>query len=281
MRLLLPTSLALAGAVALASGAAAMSTDSTAIRHPTGATSVVVRTTIGGGFVPVESNLRALPAFTLYGDGTVIVPGAVIQIFPGPAIYPLVRSKLSERQVQALLTRAQRAGLLARGAIDYGDMGAIGIADAPTTTLRLNAAGRSVEREAYALGIGATGGRLSPTQARARRALARFIATLPQSLAGGHYAPRALAVYVGSFRGEAQPGSTPIAWPLQSDLATVGKRVSSGLDYRCITVRGKDARTLLATLRKANEQSRWKARAGSTAVYRLVARPLLPDQRGC
>lgn len=275
MRLLLLTSVLLTATLALASSAAA------AIRHPTGAAQVVVRVTNGGGFVPVEFNLRALPSFTLYGDGTIVVPGPVIQIYPGPAIYPLVRSKLSERQVQALLTRAKQAGLLAPGAIDYGDMGSIGVADASTTTVFLNAAGRHLKREAYALGITAGSGRVTPAQVRARRALSRFIARLPQHLAGTPYTPRALAVYVGPYRGAPQAGAAPVVWPLESDLATAGKRPPSGLDFRCFTVSGNNTTTLLATLRKANERSRWKARAGGDDTYQVIARPLLPDQPGC
>jgi hypothetical protein len=42
-----------------------------------------------------------------------------------------------------------------------------------------------------------------------------------------------------------------------------------------------NAPTLLATLRKATERSRWRARASTTPTYGLIARPLLPDQPGC
>jgi hypothetical protein len=280
MRILL-TSLLLVAAFSVASSAAPGHHQLGTITHPSGATDVVLRVSSGGGFVAPQTNLRALPAFTLYGDGTVIVPGAVIQIYPGPAVYPLVRSKLNERQVQALLRRAKQVGLLARGAIDYGDMGAIGVADAPTTTLLVNAGGRHLKRQAYALGIATGGGRLSAEQISARRALARFIAKLPQGVSGAQYTPRAIAVYVGPFRGEAQPGAAPIVWPLKSDLATAGKRVSSGVDYRCISVSGEAAGTLLATLRKANEQSQWTARSNTNRTYQLIARPLLPDQRDC
>ena len=190
-----------------------------------------------------QTNLRAIPSFTLYGDGTVIVPGAVIQIYPGPAIYPLVRSRLSERQVQALLRRAARAGLLARGAIDYGT---VGVSDMPTTTLLVNAGGKHLERAAYALGATAGGNGLSAAQARARQALARFISGLPHGLSGALYAPRAVAVYVGPATGPAQPGATRLVWPLKRNLATAGTRVSSGLGYRCISVGGTDAKVLLA-----------------------------------
>jgi hypothetical protein len=274
------TSVLLVAALALTTGSAAAEPQRAAIAHPTGADEVVLRVTSGGGFVPVEFNLRALPSFTLYGDGTIIVPGAITMIFPGPAIYPLVRSKLSERQVQALLLRARQAGLLAAGRVDYGDMGAIGVADAPTTTLLVNAAGRHVKREAYALGI-AGGGQLAAAQIAARKALARFVATLPHGLAGGQYTPHAIAVYVGPFRGPVQPGATRVVWPLKSNLATAGKPVSSGLQYRCMVVGGANATTLLATLRKANEQSRWRTRGNAKRVYQVIARPLLPDQRSC
>jgi hypothetical protein len=281
MRILLPTSLLLVAAFCPTSGAAATRTQQAQIAHPTAPATVVLRVSSSGGFVAPQTNLRALPAFTLYGDGTVIVPGAIPQLFPGPAISPLVKSKLSERQVQALLVRARQAGLLARGAIGYGGMGAVGISDAPTTTVILNAAGRHVVRQAYALGAGAAGGRLSTKQLQARQALARFVASLPPGLSGARYAPHAIAVYVAPFRGQAQRGAKRIVWPLASNLAAAGKAVSSGLGYRCVAVTGSEAKTLLATLRTANEQSQWVARAHATRAYEVVARPLLPDQRGC
>jgi hypothetical protein len=171
--------------------------------------------------------------------------------------------------------------LLARGAIDYGDMGSVGVSDAPTTTLVVNAGGRSVMRQAYALGIGAGAGRLSARQVRARQALARFIATLPHGLAGARYTPHALAVYVPRSPGPAQPGAGRVVWPLASDLATAGKPVANGLAYRCITVRGRDVESLLTSLRSANEQSQWVMRGHPNALYQLVTRPLLPDEPGC
>lgn len=281
MRLVLLTPVLLVVALSVGAGVAASHPQQAAISHPTGAAKVVLRVSSGGGFVPVQFNLRAMPSFTLYGNGTVIVPGPVIQIYPGPAVTPLVRSKLSERQVQALLLRARRAGLLGPRAIDYGDMGTVGISDAPTTTLIVNAAGRHIKRQAYALGITTQSGRLTPAQAKARQALARFIARLPQGVSGASYAPHAIAAYVGPFRGQAQPGGRRVVWPLESNLATAGKPVSSGLEYRCILVGGAGAKKLTAALRKANELSRWIARPGATVAYQLVARPLLPDERRC
>jgi hypothetical protein len=281
MRIVLLPLFLLATVFSATTGAATARSQGAAIAHPKAARAVVVRVTSGGGFVTPQTNLRALPSFTLYGDGTIIVPGAVIQIYPGPAVYPLVRSKLDERGVQALLKRAQQSGLLAPRTIDYGGMGAVGVSDMPTTTLFVNAAGRRVKRAAYALGASGQGGRLTAAQTQARHALAQFIAKLPHGLAGRAAPPHALAIYVAPYAGQAQPGSARIVWPLERSLATAGKPVSSGLGYRCIAVGGKDAKTLLATLGKANEQSRWTAGPGAKATYQLVARPLLPDERGC
>jgi hypothetical protein len=279
MRILLVTPLLLAVLFAASSGAAP--SGSAAIAHPTARDKVVLRVVSGGGFVAIQSNLRQLPSFTLYGDGTVIVPGVVTMIYPGPAISPLVRSKLTERQVQALLARAKAAGLLAPGRVDYGDMGTIGIADAPTTTLTLNAGGKHIVRSAYALGISAPSNRMPAKVAAARRALAGFIAKLPTAHAGAHYTPHALAVYAAPFTGDKQPGASPVAWPLKRNLATAGKRVSSGLNYRCMFVGGPAAETLLAALARANEQTQWIMRGDPAHPYQLVVRPLLPDQRDC
>jgi hypothetical protein len=252
----------------------------TPIAHPAGHAAIVLRVSTGGGFVPVSVNLRALPQFTLYGDGTVIVPGAQIQIAPQPATLPLERFHLTRAQVQALLVRARRAGLLARGPIDYGDMGSIGVSDAPGTTVLLNAAGRRLERDAYALGIDTTGGRLSAAQVAARRALSAFIAALPHGASASPYAAPRLAVYVGPYTGTPQPGARPIIWPLASDLARAGARSSSGLPYRCFTVSSGNARRLDAALHRATVASQWRM-PGAAARYELIVRPLLPEQRTC
>ena len=187
-------------------------------------------------------------------------------IYPGPAVLPLVRSKLSERQVQALLARAKAAGLLSPGRVDYGDMGTIGISDAPTTTLTLNAGGRHIVRSAYALGITAPGNRMPAKVAAARKALAGFIAKLPSSHRGAVWAPHGLAVFAAPFTGARQQGAKPIVWPLTRNLATAGKRASSGLPYRCMVVTGA-GREDAARLARARRTS---SRSGSCAASRRI-----------
>jgi hypothetical protein len=261
-------------AVAAPAAHAATSGAQPSIAHPSGATDVVLRVTVDGGFVPVQTSLATLPTFTLYGDGRVVVPGAQIQISPAPALVTLAARRLSERQVQTVLRRATQSGLLARGPIDYGDMGAIGVSDMPTTTVALHAAGRTLERAAYALAVTPNGGRLSHAQARARLLLARFIAALPARPASS-YSPHGYAVFVAPAQAAIDVARS---WPLHSDLATAGAPVSSGTGYRCVTVVGRDADRLRAALRRANAESQWSS---GGRRYTLIPRPLLPDERGC
>ena len=147
----------------------------------------------------------------------------------------------------------------------------------------MNAAGRSLVRQAYALGIAAGAGRLSPEQVKARQALARFVARLPAGRCpAACYTPHASRPTSGRSAARPQPGARSVVWPLSSNLATAGKRVSSGLNYRCMLVSGKAATKLL---RHAAQGQRAVAlddaprRHGRTC--QVVVRPLLPDQQRC
>jgi hypothetical protein len=245
------------------------------IAHPHGQRALVLRVFTGGGFVALSASLGAVPQFSLYGDGTVVVPATAPPSAREPAAVPLERFALSERQVQALLQRARHAGLLRRGAIDYGDMGSIGVSDGPTTTLTVVTGGRTTVRAAYALQFAAGTTRLSAAQAAARRALAAFVAHLPRG-ASRRYVPYGYAVYVQPFVG--QPAGRGAVWPLASDLARAGH--GSGAGFRCLTVTAGNARTLEIALRRTSAGSPWRMPGGS-ARYALIVRPLLPDQRSC
>src|SRR5512134_1183752 len=55
------------------------------IVHPTGAGDAVVRIDEGGGLVPEGYDFSAAPRLVITGDGRVIQPGPMIEIYPGPA----------------------------------------------------------------------------------------------------------------------------------------------------------------------------------------------------
>jgi hypothetical protein len=243
--------------------------------------------------VPVEVNLAGVPAYTLYGDGTVIRTAAQPTGAAGTAptlqaatTQPLETARLDEAAVQALLQEAKRAGLLAPGAIDYGDMGSVGVADMPTTTVSLAADDGKVERAAYALGAAADtgdGGTLSEAQRAARAALSGFVALTEAPLTGAKpYVPARLAVFIAP--GLAQPDSadaTPATLPLAADLDALTATGGGTAGFGCTVVEGDAVPTLLAAMRQASPSGLWRGPKGGRKVYRVVVRPLLPDEPGC
>jgi hypothetical protein len=119
------------------------------IEHPTGATDVVLRMEVGGGFVPMGFFLTQAPTFTLYGDGTVIFQQIDNRSNAFEAArLPWLVGHLDEEAIQALLTFALTQGRLANAREQY-DQGMV--ADAPSTTFDLNAGGQSKTVNVYAL----------------------------------------------------------------------------------------------------------------------------------
>lgn len=140
-----------------ASGAPAVEPSPSAqagIIHPTGADEVVLRLSEEGGFVPAEWLAARLPYFTLYGDGRVVfiqtmaeVPVREDNVFVG---YPLRTAKLSEEQVQELLAFALTDGGLGIAKNSYQNPL---VADAPTTSITINAENDSKTVSVVALGM--------------------------------------------------------------------------------------------------------------------------------
>src|SRR4029078_6617794 len=137
-----------------------------------------------GGFVAPAAHLVDLPVISVYGDGTVIVPGRQIEIFPGPALPTLQRATITPAGMQLLLEAARDAGLLGPDA--HYDLG--GIMDASSAEFTVNADGSVHTTSAYALmeSSGSPQGQ-DAAVAEARSKLARFHAQLGslEGLLGG------------------------------------------------------------------------------------------------
>jgi hypothetical protein len=260
-------------------------TGSTGIEHPTGADEVVLRVAYEGGFVPVEWTLRTIPSWTLYGDGTLVMQGPQIEIYPPPALPALTATPISEEGVQAILEAARDAGLM-DGDASYGyDC----IADAATTVFTTNANGGTSVVSAYALDAGEPAGSCGNEQdADERAALAEFQLALgdlkswlPEGSVGQEESldPSELRVYTQPYQGKPEPPQDEVAWPLGEPLGSFGDPVE---DYpeplRCGVVDGDDLSALLPVAGSANEISPWTSDGGQ---YQLIFRPLLPDESGC
>jgi len=252
------------------------------IDHPTGSEELLLRMELVGGFVPVEHHLLRLPAFSLYGDGRVIVEGPVIEIYPGPALPNLQVTRLSEEAVQAILEAAREAGLMDGDAsYDYPC-----VTDVPSTRFTVVAEGRTSVVEAYALGFD-EGGACPNVDEEARAALVGFqrkLGDLRSWLPGGsvgreeEYVPSAMRVYVQPYRPDPELAQDPIAWPLEPGLDAFGEPAEALPEARCGVVSGDDLSLLLADARQANQLTPWTS---GESEYGLMFRPLLPDEHGC
>lgn len=257
-----------------------------AIEHATGPTDIVLRVNSGGGFVPVEFNLKALPSYTLYGDGSVIRPIASgADAAQTPNVTPLETIKLDETGIQRLLEQAKSVGLLAPGTIDYGDMGALGVSDLPTTIVTLNAGGVTASHHAYGLVFTPAdppAGTLPQAQLDARAALRGFVAlTEQQDPRAAAYAPTRLAVWAAPALAQPTGDSPPIVWPLATAPTVSAPPGAEGIDFQCSVVAGDDVATLVDAVQKAPAGAQWIAGADRHATFQLVVRPLLPDEAGC
>jgi hypothetical protein len=238
------------------------------IDHPTGADEVGLQLTVGGGFVPVEQAFGNVPTVTIYGDGTVITPGAMTMIFPGPLVGPLFQQTMTEDGIQQVLAAAEAAGLLAAPP-SYESADADRIADAPTTELVINAGGGQWTHEAYALN--------EATATPERQQLLDFVNRLGDlsTLAGPDTLSAPEPYVAEQYRIRATPDPqepadgqpTVVAWPEPSvDLAAATECGVAG--GPAVTDAFADATQLT-----------WFTQDGVT--YSLMVRPLLPGDQGC
>lgn len=279
---------ALIAVASLAAGCVAGGSPSpSGIAHPTGATELVLRIESGGGFVGPSVSLAQIPIVSIFGDGRVIVNGAQIAIFPGPALPSVVTYRISEDGLQRILENADAAGLLGPDATyDYPF-----IADAPTTTFTLVARGGKHVVAAYALSeTSGNDSQLDPDARRARAALFAFeqkasdvrgflgatVVTEPEA----QYQPTTMRIYATAAQPDQSGGVQPNVkdWPLSTPLSTFGAPTGTFEGIRCGTVSGDDLRTLMPQLQTANQQTFWRS---GGATYQLILRPLLPDESGC
>ena len=285
LRAIAPVALVALVAVACADSSSTSSNDG-GIEHPTGADQLVLRVATGGGFTAPEYQLRLIPEFSLYGDGSIITPGPQIEIYPPPALPSVQAQPVSDDGVQAILQAAIDAGLDTDH--DMTDMGSTMVADAATTTFTISVNGTTNSFGVYALGMfdGKCPDAMSAKECDTRGILSSFVqqlgdlqSWLPAGSLGemSTYAPTGSRVYVGDVRRDAQLPQQKVAWPLDPALASFGEDTGAG--YRCGVVTGTDwTDTLQPLAAGTNELTPWTSGGIS---YGLVFRPLLPDETGC
>src|SRR5207342_2000909 len=257
------------------SGGTTGATGATGIEHPTGADQLILGMAYEGGFVPYEYTLGSIPFWSLFGDGTLIVPGPQIEIYPGPALPNLTATPVSEDGIQAILEAARDAGLM-DGDANYENQC---IADAATTVFTTDADGQTSVVSAYALDVGEPAGTCGSNEvADARARLAAFqakLTDLPSWLPDGSlgterpYDPTEMRVYVLPYQGDAELPQDPIEWPLEPPLDAFGEPVQNApAATRCGVVSGEELTRLLAAAKDANALTPWTS--GGTEYHLIL-----------
>jgi hypothetical protein len=255
------------------------------IDHATAPDHILVQLSFEGGYVPVEWTYTTVPFYSLYGDGTLILPGAQIEIYPGPALPAMSSRQVDEAGIQAILGEA--IATAEDIPTDLDDLGYMSIADASTTVITVSAGDVDRTIRAYALSeLTERPDGMPDREYQARLRLQQLVAMLtgsgnwlPEGSLGpeGAYEASAARLFVGDYRPVEDLAQEPVPWPLGDSLAGFGEPAPPGR-YRCGVVHGEDWDAVHEAASRANELTPW-TEAG--ARFSILFRPLLPDERGC
>ena len=255
------------------------------IDHSTAPDDVLVRIEYEGGFTPIEWTYTNIPSFALFGDGTLVLPGAQIEIYPSPALPAISSRRVEEPGIQSILAETLEALATIPG--DLNDLGFMHVADVPTTVITVSAGG--VDRTIRAYGLVEQLERpegMSEEEYRARVRLQELVTklgTLETWLPAGSLGPEAAyeafgaRLFVGKYRKVDLPQG-PSSWPLEGPLADFGDTTDDLGIYRCGVVEGSDWTTIHELASRANQLTPWTD-AGKR--FSILFRPLLPDENGC
>lgn len=243
-----------------------------------------------GGFVMPEFIILGFPPFTMTGDGRVIVPGAQIEIFPGPALPAANVRRLTEDGIQQVLNEVARSGAFGvsieyRGAQNF-------VADANDTVFTLHADGQDVVVVVYALGFidpAAQNQGITAAEIAAHGALSRLsdrLQTLDAWLPASAWAeptwrpfePEAMRLLVRNADADEPDdsgvGNALLDWPEGSDPAAFGDETFTGT-HRCGVVSGEEAAGWYELLSGANQLTRF---VHDEHRYEVTVRFMLPDE---
>jgi len=261
------------------------------IEHPWG-DHLVLRIATQGGFIGPSWLFTSFPSFSLLGDGRVVVPGAQIEIYPGPALPAVNVRRLSETGIQAVLNEVFKTGVFNEGAEYRGAQNVV--ADAPDTTFTLVANRHSVTVLVYGLGTladrtsvpGMSAEELATHTALVQLSerLGNLDAWLPASAWADPdwtpFEPGALRLLVRNADADQLDQNAIanefVAWPTGDDPATFGAPASRVADARCGVVSGPEAATWYRVLSVANQLTRF-TNVGHR--YEVSVRFMLPDEK--
>jgi hypothetical protein len=252
---------------------------------PAGRGDVLLSATVDQAIAPLE-RFGWLPSVVITADGVVVTAGAVLAIFPGPLVPPLVGRRISDEGWAQVLQWAEHYGLLT-GQTDF--TGGNVMPGQPLGRIRLRVGEQLVElvgdhQRPFACPPNADCD-ARPGSPEAFTVFWGRITGLGTFLAEqlgpeAPWEPAAYALLIGPAP-DPQGIPQPVAdWPLAAPLATIGQPVAGG-ERRCVTVSGGEAAALRPALEAARQTTPWIQDPQFSAAFGLTVRPLLPGEDVC
>lgn len=242
---------------------------------PEAPTTVGLRITSEGGFVPVGVAFVNLPSLLITEHGQVFEPGAMLLIYPGPLLPALTERTITSEGLERVRQLAEDSGLLA-GPFDYSLPDEIAIADAPDTVVRITVNGTVYEHRANALGLDTPNGGASTPARENLLTFVRLVTDIaqvagvenigePREFHPDQYRFQAMVVDPSQFT---DPSPTIVDWPPETGvvLADAGQ---------CATV---EATAVDALFGDATQLTFF---AENEVVYQISAVGVLPGDATC
>lgn len=239
--------------------------------------------------LPPRALFRNLPVLVVTADGRVLTQGAIIEIYPGPLVAPIVERPISPAGVAALLQAAKDAGILVAGGDFTGGALPMGAA-AGRLRIVVDGVTYDVVGDTSAATPCPPPGPCPEPVPGTPAAFATFWYRLldmaswlePELGPEAAHVPASYAVIVGPPP-EPWEGATPVVWPVADPaLDAFGDPVRGEPGTRCGTAAGDVATALRPLLSEATVLTPWVATETASATHRLEVRPLLPgDEDPC
>ena len=228
-----------------------------------------------GRHAAVRHDLQPAAAAHARRRREVILQGAQIDIFPGPALPAVQSRRLSEAGLQLILERIAATGFFAESATFTEESLAF---DAPLTVFTLHADGREVIVKVGALGMYRDAGEMAPNMTERERQAHLTLAPAPRQPAPidqlipasaweetdwHDYRAESLRLLVANVDGEPRgPSGSPAAsssGPPTGTRPPSATRTRSSEGARCGVVEGADAATWYEVLAQANQLTRYSS----------------------
>ena len=248
-------------------------------KYATGADDVVVRLGYEGGFMVQGAAYIFPPALLVSGDGRLFVPGAQIEIYPGPLLSPVTVRTITPAGIGRLLQLADDAGLLATPP-DY--TAEINVTDVGNVVVQLAANGATYVHSAFALGLDVDANGLPVDGLTPQRAkLKKFVDLLGDytKIAGDENLGPEAAFDATAYRFQAfivepdtlaaqDPAPTIVEWPASSGVTLADSTTCARIDAAAA-----------GTLFTEAKQNTYFTEAGVT--YSLAVGRVLPGDPAC